>query len=257
MFQILAYIGYWLKAVDEHSLHSPFLFKFYNQVVKNDVRQGFERIEELRDSLLKNQNQLTIDDLGAGSRINKSNKRRVSEIARHSSTPPDFSRLLHRIITYFGYSNVIELGTSLGLNSIYMASVSPQVKITTFEGANEIASLALGHFEALNVENIQMIEGNIDDTLKNWLQSSINIDLVYMDANHRYSPTMEYFNWLLPKMKPNGMIIIDDIHWSKEMSMAWNHLRVLPEVSLSLDVFEAGILFLDQHLTKEHYVLRF
>ena len=243
--------------MNEHSLHSPFLYPFYTEVVKKDSKIGFEEIEVLRKSLLQNDEEILIEDLGAGSRISNSNSRKVSQIAKHASTPARFSRLLNRIITHFDYKTIVELGTSLGLNSAYMASAKEDVQLFTFEGSTSIASLAKQNLGELNCLNYQLIEGNIDHTLPQWIENASQIDLAYIDANHRYEPTLRYFELLLPKMTTSGMIILDDIHWSKEMNDAWELLKKHPKVSLSIDLFEAGILFLQPDLMKENYILEF
>jgi len=243
--------------MNEHSLHSPFLYPFYTEVVKNDSKIGFESIETLRKNLLQNDEAILVEDLGAGSRVNNSNTRKISQIAKHASTPARFSRLLNRIITHFDYTHIVELGTSLGLNAAYLASAKEDIEFFTFEGGKSIANLAKQNLGELNCTNYQLIEGNIDNTLPQWIENTPQIDLAYIDANHRYDPTLRYFELLLPKMKSSGMIILDDIHWSKEMNDAWELLKKHPKVSLSIDLFEAGILFLRPDLMKENYILKF
>lgn len=257
MFQVLAYISYWLKAVDEHSLHSPFLFNLYLDVIKEDSDLGFHKIENLRSELLASEKSFHFEDLGAGSRVNSGEERKVSEIAKHSSTPAKFSRLLYRFIQHFGYSEVLELGTSLGLNSLYMAQASPEVQVLTFEGISEISDLARKNFQQMGASNIHMVEGNIDLTLADKIAQLKKIDLAYIDANHRYEPTLKYYELIQPKISQHGMIVIDDIHWSKEMSEAWLVLKTKAEVTLSLDLFEAGILFFNPNLKKEDYIIKF
>lgn len=257
MYQLLAYIKYWLLSVNEHSLHSPFLYKFYTEVVKGKPHTQDPAIEKLREQLLRNETIIEIEEMGAGSRVNSSNTRKISEIAKHSATPTRFSLLLSRIIQQFDFKGIVELGTSLGLNTAYLAKSHEQIQVTTFEGSGTIAELALQHFEQLGLSNIEVVMGNIDQTLELWLATSTKIDLAYLDANHRYEPTIRYFELLLPKMNQQGIIILDDIHWSKEMNQAWNELKNHPQVSLSIDLFEGGILFLNPEIPKGQYILSF
>lgn len=244
-------------SVNEHSLHSPFLYKFYTEVVKGKSNTQDSAIEELRKQLLRNETIIEIEEMGAGSRLNSSNTRKINEIAKHSATPTQFSLLLSRIIQHYNFKKVVELGTSLGLNTAYLAKSNKEVKVTTFEGSGTIAELALQHFEQLGLSNIEVVMGNIDQTLELWLATSTKIDLAYLDANHRYEPTIRYFELLLPKMNQQGIIILDDIHWSKEMNQAWNDLKHHPQVSLSIDLFEGGILFLNPEIPKDQYILSF
>ena len=257
MYPVFQFISYWLHKVNEHSLHSPFLYKFYTEVIKNDQQQDFEELEALRNSLLNSTDSVTVKELGAGSRVDNGAQRRVKDIARHASTPSSFSRLLYRIIKDGDFNSILELGTSLGINTLHLHKANPSGNIYSLEGSPEIARLAQQHFEQFQAKNIELIEGNIDDTLSSVIEEVKRIDLAYLDANHRYEPTLRYFNQILPKLHQHSIVVIDDIHWSTEMNKAWQELIALPEVSLSLDLFEGGLLFFNQDLKKEHYILSF
>lgn len=257
IFLAKQFLQHWLGKVNEHSLHSPFLYHLYTEVIKKDDPTGFEEIEALANSLAGNHDSIDVLELGAGSRVDNHLKRKISDILRFASTPTRFSRLLFRLIRSQNYTNIVELGTSLGINTLYMHQANPEATLTTFEGSPSIADLAKNHFQSLGAKNVRLIEGNLDETLTLWLEEASAIDLVYMDANHRYEPTLRYFDQLLPKLHDLSMVVVDDIHWSQEMNEAWKALCQRPEVSLSLDLFEAGILFLDPKLQKEHYLLSF
>ena len=195
--------------------------------------------------------------MGAGSKRNKSVEIKVGDIAKYALTPAKFSRLLFRLIKEFKPSNIVELGTSLGINTLYLSLASPHTTIYTFEGSPKIVEIAEGTFKQSTADNIELVKGDIDDTLFEKLPKIDHVGLVYMDANHRYEPTMHYFNRLEPYMDENSLVIMDDIYWSKEMTKAWNELRALPEVTLSIDLFEAGILCFKKELTKSHFVLQY
>lgn len=257
LFPVFQFISYWLHKVNEHSLHSPFLYSFYTEVVKADTLTGFEQLEDLRKSLFASKETLLVVELGAGSRVDNGQTRKVADIARHASTPPTFSRLLHRIIGKSNFTHILELGTSLGQNTLYMQQACPQATLYTLEGSPEIAKVARKHFDKFNATNIHLIEGNIDDTLAPTLDKLDKVDLAYLDANHRYEPTIRYFEQILTKLHSQSIVVIDDIHWSREMNQAWQVLIKHPKVSLSLDLFEGGLLFLNPELKKGHYILDF
>lgn len=255
MFQVIAYINYWLRQVDAHSLHSPFLFDLYNEIIAQKPHEHPE-IEKLRSSLYRDSTKIELTDFGAGSRLTESNIRTVASVAKHSATPQKFSNTLKQLIAHFQFKNIVELGTSLGLNTLYMAQ-NQDTRITTFEGDSSLAKLAEKHFYSLSASNIEIIEGNIDATLPPFLESAAKIDLAYIDANHSYEPTLRYFELLLPKMSEKGIIIFDDIHWSKGMNDAWDVIKRDKRANLSIDLFEAGLLFIDPSLPKEDYILKY
>ena len=253
-FRIRSFFSYWLDAVDEHSLHSPFLFDFYMHVVKKKYnKHGIASIEKLRQKLLRDERSLTINDLGsqAGKEV-----RTIAAIARNSLSPIRFSDLYNRIIQHFKSKTVIELGTSFGINTLYLAQ-QKDVRVTTFEGVPEIADIAKLTFEFSQASNIQMIQGNIDSALPAYLQSIRKVDLIFMDANHRYQPTLNYFERLMPKISETSILIIDDIHYSSEMEKAWEQIKSHKIVYGSADLFRCGVLFFDPSLNKQHVILQY
>jgi hypothetical protein len=85
-----------------------------------------------------------------------------------------------------------------------------------------------------------------------------HIDLAYIDGNHRYEPTLRYFQQLLPKKQHHSIFIFDDIHWSAEMEKAWSEIKAHPEVTLSIDLFFMGLVFFRQEFkVKQHFSIRF
>jgi len=248
-------LNYWLDAVDEHSLHSPFLFDFYTQVVKREPLAD-SLFESLRKNLSNDHREITIEDFGAGSKHTKKNFRKISDIASLSLSSAKFSSLYQRVAQYAKAKTIVELGTSLGINTLYLAKRS-ESKVYTYEGSLSIAEIASISFEFGGATNIEMITGNLDTTLYSNLSRIPKIDLAFMDANHRYAPTMKYFELLLSRSHHKSIFILDDIHDSPEMEKAWREIRKHPLVYTSADLFRCGILFLDPSLNKQHVVLRF
>ena len=110
----------------------------------------------------------------------------------------------------------------------------------------------------MNLNNIEIIEGNFDQTLASALKKMPQVDLAFVDGNHRREPTERYFGQLLPAVKNESILIFDDIHWSGEMEQAWDTIIQNPVVSCSIDLFFAGILFFRQEFKeKQHFRIRF
>lgn len=256
---IREWLYYWLYAVDKYSLQSPFLFQFYNQFIKNSSTKPLGAVENLRKELLKNKNLINISDYGAGSVMNNQQKRSISYIAKTSASKPQFSLLLKNLIESYRFSDVLELGTSFGLNTLYMASSENDgdLVIHTIEGSEKIAEIAKANFNKSDKKNINIHIGNIDQLLVPVLDEMKKIDLAYMDANHTYEATIKYFETILPKTHENSIVLIDDIHWSPGMKRAWEELKDHPSVTQSVDIYDAGILFFSKGLHKKHYILEF
>lgn len=257
----LKFIQYWLSAGNGkgHGVHSPFVFEFITKVT-NDYGQYYcyEPIEKLRQELLKDKTLLELQDFGAGSRMHPSYKRRVFEIAKSSLKPKKFARLLFRMVNYYQPENVLELGTSLGVTTAYLASADEKMPVTTMEGAKAVATIAKSNFEKLGLKNISIIEGNFDCTLPEFLKSQPVVDFAYIDGNHRKEPTLKYFELLIDKIGNNSILVFDDVHWSKEMEEAWEKIKANPRVTLTIDLFFIGIVFFRaEQKIKQDFVIRF
>ncbi len=254
LLRVRHFISYWLNALDEHSLHSPFLFDFYTTVVKNPpAHPRYKYIEKLRRKLLRNHRTIRVHDLGSST--GRKPIRKISSIARTSLSTPRFSSIYAQLVRHCGARHIIELGTSLGINTLYLSD-NKDVRVTTFEGSPAIAEIAALTFEFASRKNIELVVGDIDHTLPDFLQKVSRVDLAFIDANHQYDPTVRYFEWLLRKVNENSVIIVDDIYHSPGMVAAWRYVREHRLVYGSADLFRCGIVFFDPSLNKQHAILQ-
>ncbi len=251
------YLRYLLRSGGRHSLHSPFLFDFYEQVVRpKELPFDARPIDHVFDELKKDSRKITVKDLGAGSKFGNRTRKGVGKIARASSKSKKWAGLLARLVNHYQYRTMIELGTSVGFTTSYISRASPYGKIYTLEGCPETLKIAKDNFNKLECQNIIPILGDIDQTLKNVIDQIERVDLVFFDANHQYEPTLRYFNRCLSKAHENSCFVFDDIYWSKGMKQAWEEIKAHPEVTLSLDFFQIGIVFFRKKQPKQEFVLR-
>lgn len=197
-----------------------------------------------------------MQDHGAGSIHLNDGDRKVCDIAQTSLSPKKYSLLYYRICQHIQARRIVELGTSFGINALYLAQ-TPGSTVTTFEGTPSIADMARSTFEFAAVKNIRLIEGNITKTLPEFLFQAPKSDFVFIDANHRYEPTRQYFEWFLRNIHSRSMIVVDDIHRSEEMETAWKEIKNHNLVYGSIDIFRCGIVFFDPSLNKQHVVLQY
>jgi predicted O-methyltransferase YrrM len=246
------FLKYYIQAGNAHSIHSPFVFELYTKVYKDFHKQPeFAHLEERRKALKSDQRELQITDYGAGSNYRN---RKVSDVARHALKSPFWAQFFFRLIRYYEYKEVLELGTSLGLTTAYMAKAGAEVH--TLEGCANTLQVAKEGFTAMGLDSVQTVPGNIDQTLMLTLEEMQKVDLALLDANHRYEPTLRYFNACYKKISANGVIIFDDIYWSSEMKKAWKEICADPRVSISIDFFHVGLVFFRKGVEKQHFVLR-
>lgn len=259
MNQLLNYLIYFLKSTNLHGIHSPFVYGLVKDVIYNRKikSQNFKAIENIRKLMKKNINPLGGQDFGAGS-VTKNSQKTIGQFASSSSKSAKYSKLLFRLAQWHQPKYAIELGTALGISSMYQASgFSDTTTFITLEGNSELANLALQNFNKIELKKTELIVGNFDETLEKALEKVPQLDWVFFDGNHKKEPTLRYFNQCLEKASENALFIFDDINWSNEMKEAWMVIKQNPNVYLSIDLFFLGLVFTKKRPQKENFVVRF
>jgi len=258
---LFKYINYQLTSYTEHDVHSPFVYNFYMELIKNPHPFGdFEELNKLRNRLLSDTTQIEFTDFGAGSKkLSKKDRTRIiKEITKHGIAQKKQAEFLYRLLNKFSPKTIIELGTSVGLTSLYLAKASPKSHVYTIEGCPNLYQFSQAIFQEKQIENIQAIKGHFNDELPKLLSKIDTIDFLYIDGNHAYEPTLQYFDMALKKKNGNSIFVFDDIYWSEGMQKAWKEICAHPDVTLSLDLFYFGIVFFrTETKNKEHFVLKF
>ncbi len=253
------YLQYFLVSENGkgHGVHSPFVFDLITQVLKDEGDYYcYGPVEALRSDLRQDSRTLHIEDLGAGSRKGTRSERSVASVAKNALKPRKYGQLLFRLANQMKARKVVELGTSLGITTAYLASAAERVY--TFEGVPDIVALAGENFEKLGLKNIVITPGNFDDTLLPGLKKMGSVDMAYIDGNHRKEPTLIYFETLYPSLHSNSLVVFDDIHWSEEMEAAWETIKKDPRVKMTIDLFFIGLVFFkEEFLIKQDFTIRF
>ncbi len=264
---IKSFLKFIYNSKNQHGVHSPFVFNLVTQCFYDKSNYPeYSILKSYRKSLLENNETIEVTDFGAGSRIFKSNTRAINQIAKHAGISSKRAELLFRLVRYFQPDSVLEIGTSLGLATSALAlgleaktnkaKVNNNTKIITLEGCPNTISIAKKQSHLANLKNIDFVNTNFEDYLKNSQLSASNFQLIYFDGNHSQKATLSYFELLLPTITNDSVWIFDDIHWSKDMEEAWEVIKKHPKVTVTIDTFQWGIVFFRSEQMKEHFVIR-
>jgi predicted O-methyltransferase YrrM len=241
-----------------HGIHSPFVYDLVSKVFMNNIDPAIVfAVEKIRKKMISDKRIILVKDLGSRSGSLKKNLRRVSEIARYSPVTRKYGELLSNMAAEFGRPLIIELGTSLGISTMYMAASSADVTICTIEGCPEIAEIAKQNFIEAELNNIRILEGPFDEVLQGFSIEDSKPGLVFIDGHHRKEPVIKYFNQMAELSDSKTVIIIDDINYSKEMAEAWDEIKLHRKVSVSIDIFRMGILFFREGINHNDYIIRY
>ena len=247
-------------------VHSPYLFEWVRMVMSDKhAYRIWNDIERVRAQMLASKEVVEFVDYGSGKRLlgeNVRNERLVREIAKGSLAKAKYAQMLFRLVNWLGHQlrkddeglTIVELGTSLGVTTAYMAGVDARDKVYTYEGCEAVAKIARNNWETLGINNIECRIGAINgEILKDCLE---RVDIAFVDANHTYVASLEYFNVLADKVHEKSVIVMDDIYHSEEMEKVWEEICKDERVTTTIDLYQMGLVFFDKHYWKRNYRMR-
>jgi predicted O-methyltransferase YrrM len=251
------YLFHRLKAKNRHGVHSPFVYRLIDNVIYDfESKKVYTEVENLRETLFNDTRIITITDLGAGSHVNNNRQKKVSDIAQNALKPPKLAQLLYRLVADLKPRNIVELGTCLGITTLYLQKAATQANVYTMEGCPETAKIAKETFKKGGIAAVEPVIGNFDDTLPGVIENLEQLDFVFVDGNHQKDATLKYFDWCLPKVHENTMLIFDDIYWSTGMKEAWEQIKAHPQVTVTIDLFWIGLVFFKPGQAKEDFLVK-
>lgn len=253
LYQTIQYLKFLLKSTNQHGVHSPFVYNLVTKCFYNKTKfKAYNSLKSYKKSLLKNKTRISVIDLGPGSKKTTSKHRTIAEIAKTSGTTLKRAKLLFRLSKYFKPTNVLELGTSLGIATHAIAQANKNSHILSIEGCPNISKFSKDNLK--NFKNIQIKNGDFATILPKLKNQTF--DMIFFDGNHQKETTLKYFKTLLPTTHNNTIFIFDDIYWSKGMTEAWETIKKHPKVTVTINTFYWGFVFFRKEQAKEHFIIR-
>ena len=279
LYRVGSYLKHQLTArhTGGHGIHSPYLFEWVRMVMADDNSYyAWAKIEEIREQLLRDEREVTFVDYGSGRALSSSpvdaNKRLVKDIAKGSLAQKKYAQMLARLVRWLGSANpqylskrkedrglnIVELGTSLGVTTAYLATMNKGDKVLTFEGCNAVAEIAKENWKLLEIKNIECRVGEVTEESLRLAVVDLQggLDVAFIDANHTYEGTKSYFNVLAEKVHEKTVIVVDDIHYNQAMEKAWMEICADERVTSTMDLYQMGMVFFDKHYWKRNYKIR-
>ncbi len=258
LFRAKEFLKYRFLSGNEHDIHSPLVYDlFTNVITSRNPFYAFEKIEAVRSKMILSNEKIPVLDFGTGGEEKNQRMLSLSFIARNYVKSQKYGQLLFRLVNYFHPSTILEIGTSLGVSSLYLSSCDSKSQVVTIEGCPNIAGIANKNFENAKANNITQIIGEFSKSLPQALSYFTKLDFAYFDGNHRKQPTLDYFNQCLKLQHSDSVFVFDDIYWSSEMAEAWKEIKKHPSVTLTIDLYSIGIIFFKEAQQKQHFRLQY
>lgn len=259
LWQFYAYLNYRRKAKSRFKVHSTFVYELIENVFRDTKRyDDYRKLNRTRRRYRRRTDRLETMDFGAASKDKDYTIRvtTVGKIVRERTHSKKKLQFLYRMARYLKPGTILEFGTAAGISAMYFSKGSPESRMITMEGCMGLASVARKSFRKRKL-NIEVEVGDFDAILDGILEKVKQLDMVFIDGNHRKEPTKRYFERCIKLAGENSVFMFDDIHWSRGMNKAWNSIKKDERVSITIDLFWIGLVFFKQDIAKQDFVLRY
>ena len=139
----------------------------------------------------------------------KSVLKRLEKTAKlYTNIAPENGQFLAILIRSIKAQNVLEVGTSKGYSSIWIAAALKETggKLITLEFDSQRAEEAQAHLREVGLDHIVQVRvGNALDEIP---KCDVTFDLVFLDAEK--NEYRRYLELVLPNIRPGGLILADD-----------------------------------------------
>ena len=144
-------------------------------------------------------------------------------------------KLIYRLITHYKSENILEIGDSEQLNKTFLSNI--QLKANLY-----LYYTKTGEMSAIKTQN------NIQPE---------SFDFVFFNMQNNDELTLNKFMNCLNYFHNNSVVVINNIHQSKEMEEVWRKIMTQKEVTISIDLFFIGLVFFRKEQVKENFIVRF
>lgn len=231
-FKITSYFSFLLKSTNEHGVHSPFVFQLVTLCFyKKTSKQAITTYTTLKKSVLK--------------KFPTFKKKGI-----HNKK----AFLLIRLIPYLNIKTILQIGTSINLNTLALSIGNSKITIQTLNACENTANISKKMIESFNLNNIVTI-CSINETL-NPLIINNTFDLIYFDGNFKKETTLYSFKSCLESIHNNSVFIFENIYENSEMLETWEEIKKHPLVTVTINTYFWGIVFFRKEQAKQHFTIR-
>jgi predicted O-methyltransferase YrrM len=144
---------------------------------------------------------------------------------------------------------IVEFGTAFGVSGMYwLAGLkgNSEGRLLTFEPNAVWAEIARANLASIS-DQFDLVIGTFEECIDSTLRLGQRIDIAFVDAIHTSAFVFRQFQVLMPRMKPDGLILFDDINFSDDMASCWRAISHEPCIVASATIGQRlGIVELDQ-----------
>jgi len=218
-----------------HGVHSPFIYNLITKVIEEKTPYYFfEDIENFRKELLNAENP-------------------VNTITAKETQPKNYGALLFRLVNFFKCRNVLQIGSSTGLMSLYLAlPLRNSCECYAMEERVGLLGTILIFAEKYSLTNLHCVEGAYSGNLNQLNTENNPFDLIFINTKGDYEKTFKALNLTEKFIYPETIMVVDNIKRNKSMRKLWQEIKNRSDVRLTIDLLSLGLVFFNPKLHKQN-----
>jgi predicted O-methyltransferase YrrM len=217
-------------------LQPPLSYLLDHQLNSEDQRVR-DRVEELRVEIASRDKTFDVYSIE-----NKTVGRAAAWIAHKACIDSEWGVFLYLCAKAIKAHYILELGSSIGISSCYLASAPACLRMVTIEGSSALAAEAEANLARIT-SRAKVYNALFEDAIDSILDREFNngIDMAFIDGPKSSAETLDCLERLIPLLHPGSLLVFDDIHWSAEMRTMWRTVRRRSGIGYALDVGRFGV----------------
>jgi len=238
---IFKYLSFYFRASTKYQVHSPFVYDFVENVLEDTRRYYFfDTIEKYRQILSVDKTVIT------------AKQEKIGSLARELVIKKRIGQLLFRLVHHYKPKELLLVGVFPGVATLYQSTPSYKTSIKGLESRKEVANKLNYYFKELGVPNIQLLYGKLNELLLIELAKQPKLSYIYF----KELPDRSTLEMIISACDTDSMLLIERPYQNEENLSTWQWLYDNTSVTISIDLYQLGILFFrKEQKEKVHYEL--
>lgn len=235
-----------------YGVHSPSMFHLVTMVIEEQLPYyKYLLIERLRKLSKKGNVEYILDK--------DKNLKEVNRLflGKSSSKAVSYEQLLFRLVNYYKPRKILEIGTSGGFTTLYLAAPNSKTEVITLSPNSRVSRETDSLISSSLFKNIRILECEIKTDLSSFLRECKDLDFVSVNCQVVGEDLYHYYNKVKRECSFQGILVLNEPYIREQTRQELERIKSEIDVRVVVDMFHIVILIFNPELQKEEYILRY
>jgi len=178
----------------------------------------------------------------------------IKTLTAKETQTKNYGALLFRLVNFFKRRSVLQIGSSTGVMSLYLAlPLRNSCECYALEERPGLLEFTQAFAENYSLSNIHWLEGDYTNNLNSLKPKIASFDFIFINTMGDSGKTQEALGLIETFICPDTVLVIDNIRRNKAMKILWQDIKNRQDVMLTIDLLSLGLVFFNTKLQKQHY----